>query len=57
MQENNERIDNEIDRIYKHPLKSCKLKILYQKWYVGLITWYNKTLDEYRIAFDDGTED
>ena len=27
VQENDERIDNEIDRIYKHPLKNRKLKI------------------------------
>ena len=32
------------------------LKILYQEWHVGLITWY-KTLDKYRIAFDDVTEE
>ena len=28
VQENHERIDNETDRIYKHPLKNRKLKIL-----------------------------
>lgn len=27
VQENDESIDNEIDRIYKHPLKNRKLKI------------------------------
>lgn len=56
VQENDERMDNEIERIYKHPLKILKLKILYQEWHVGLITWY-KTLDKYRIAFDDVTEE
>ena len=56
VQENNERMDNEIERIYKHPLKILKLKILYEEWHVGLIAWY-KTLDEYRIAFDDVTEE
>ena len=44
VQENDERIDSEIDRIYKNLLKNRKLKILYQEWHVGLITWCNKTL-------------
>ena len=57
VQENDERIDNEFDRIYKHPLKNRKLKILYQEWLIGLVTWYNKVLEEYRIAFHDSTED
>ena len=31
VQKNDERIDSRIDRIYQHPLKNCKLKILYQE--------------------------
>ena len=56
VQKNDERIDSRIDRIYQHPLKNCKLKILYQEQHVGIINWYKKTLDKYRIPFDDGTE-
>ena len=42
---------------FTNMLQNRKLKILYQKWHVGLITGCNKTLDEYRIAFDNVTED
>ena len=42
-----ERIDEELDRIYKHPLKNRRVKILYEEWAIGCISWYNKGLDEY----------
>ena len=51
-----ERIDEKLDRIYKHPLKNRRVKILYQEWVIGRISWYNKKLDEYRVEFEDGTE-
>ena len=51
------RVDEELDRIYKHPLKNRRIKILYQQWAIGRISWYNKKLDEYRVEFEDGTED
>ena len=57
VKKNNERIGNKNDRIYKDSLKNRKLKIIYQEWQFGLITKYYKSLDEHRIAFDDGTED
>ena len=49
--------DEELDRIYKHPLKNRRVKILYEKWTTGCILWYNKKLDEYRVEFEDGTKD
>ena len=52
-----ERIDEELDRIYKRPLKNRRVKILYQEWAIERISWYNKKLDEYRVEFEDGTED
>ena len=42
-----EHIDEELNRIYKHPLKNRRVKILYQEWVTGCISWYNKKLDEY----------
>ena len=56
-QEDEERIDLENDRIRTHPLKNRKLKILYDKWEIGKITWYNKKFNEYRVKFEDGTDD
>ena len=50
-------VDDVKDKVYKHPLKNRKLKVLYQNWHVGTITWYNKVLDEYRIEYEDGTDD
>ena len=38
VKKNNERIGNEIDRIYKDRWKNRKLKIIYQEWQFGLIT-------------------
>ena len=51
-----EFFDEELDRIYKHPLKNQRVKILYEEWAIGCILWYNKRLDEYRVEFQDGTE-
>ena len=31
--------------------------MFFDKWEIGKITWYNKTFNEYRVEFDDGTED
>ena len=55
--EPNERIDLENDRIRTHPLKNRKLKILYDKWEIGKITCYDKKFNEYRVKFEDGTDD
>ena len=33
------RVDDVKDRVYKHPLKNRKLKVLYQNWHVGTITF------------------
>ena len=52
------RVDVVKDRVYKHPLKNLKLKVLYQNWHVGTITWYNKVWTSiYRIEYEDGTDD
>ena len=51
------RVHEELDRIYKHPLKNRRIKILYQEWAIGRISWYNKKLDEYQVEFEDGTAD
>ena len=56
-QEVAERIDEELDRIYEHPLKNRRVKILFQEWAIGRISWYNKKVDDYRVKFEDGTED
>ena len=29
----------------------------YQERVIGRISWYNNNLDEYRVKFEDGTED
>ena len=29
----------------------------YQERAIGRISWYNNNLDEYRVKFEDGTED
>ena len=52
-----ECIDEELDRIYKYPLKNRRVKVLYQEWEIGSISCYNKKLNEYRVEFEDGTED
>ena len=52
-----ERIDEELDRIYKHPLKNRRVTILYQEWAIRRLSWYNKKLDVYRVQFEDGIED
>ena len=57
VQENDERIDNEIDRIYKHVIESQTKDFIPEMARWAIITGCNKTLDEYRIAFDDVTED
>ena len=52
-----ERVDEEQDRIHKHPLKNRKLQILYQEWASGRYSCYNKKFDEYRVEFGGGSED
>ena len=37
--------------------KKQKIKVLYQEWHIGKITWYNNVLEEYRLEFNDGTDD
>ena len=39
------------------PPKKRKLKLLYQEWHIGKITWYNKVLDGHREEYNDGTDD
>ena len=45
------------DRVKNYPLKNAEVKVLYEEWHFGVITWYNKVLDEYRLEFPDGTGD
>ena len=52
-----QRFDDVKDMVYQHPLKNRKLKVLYQEWHIGKITWYNNVLEEYRVEFNDATDD
>ena len=45
------------DRLMHHVLESRSIKIMYDKWVVGNVSWYNQKLERYRIVFNDGTED
>ena len=53
-----ERIDLQVDRVYKHPLVNRNVTVFYDEWHVGTITWYNKKLDECRVLYEvDNSED
>ena len=52
-----DRIDDAKDRVDNHPLKQREVKVLYEERHIGKMPWYNKVLDEYRLAFPDGTVD
>ena len=53
-----ERIDLQVDRVYKHPLVNRNVTVFYDEWHVGTITWYNKKLDECRVFYEvDNSED
>ena len=45
------------DRLFHHALESRHVKIMYDKWHIGIITWYNSKLDKYRVVVDDKSED
>ena len=52
-----ERVDNETDRTLDRPLVGRYVKVLYDKWYMGKIIYYNKRLEEYILEFSDKTFD
>ena len=55
---NDDRIDNECDRIYTDELIGNKVKINYEAgWISGTLKYFNTTLMEYNALLEDGTED
>ena len=55
---NDDRIDNECDRIYTDELIGNKIKINYEAgWISGTLKYFNATLMEYNALLEDGTED
>ena len=53
----NERVDNVKDRIYDHAIINRKIRAFYDDWHTGEIMWYNTKLDEYRVMYEDSSED
>ena len=53
----NERVDNVKDRIYDHAIINRKIRALYDDWHTGEIMWYNTKLAEYRVLYEDSSED
>ena len=55
---NDDRIDNECDRIYTDELIGNRVKINYEAgWVSGTLKYFNTTLMEYNALLEDGTED
>ena len=55
---NDDRIDNECDRIYADELIGNRVKINYEAgWVSGTLKYFNTTLMEYNALLEDGTED
>ena len=55
---NDERVDEENDRVYDHIMLNRKIRDLYDNgWHTGAIQWYNSKFDEYRVLFPDGSDD
>ena len=55
--EENYHINRIKDRILNNTLANRIVRMLYDQWYPGTITWYNEKLDEYCILFFDKSED
>lgn len=53
----NERVDNVKDRIYEHAIINRKIRAFYDDWHTGKIMWYNTKLNEYRVMYEDSSED
>ena len=53
-----ERIDDENSRLFDYENVGRKIKALYDSgWHIGEIKYYNVTLAEYKIDFEDGSVD
>ena len=52
-----QRIDRVEDGVSRHVMVDREVKVLYNEWHTGIITWYNKKLDEFRVFFKDKSED
>ena len=58
MAESDYKLDDEGDRMYEWGSVGKKFKILYDGgWYVGKVMYYNQTLSEYKVDFEDGSVD
>ena len=56
-QEPSKRIDREEDRIIDN-FVDRRIKALYENgWFVGEINYFNKSLEEYHVSYEDKTED
>ena len=56
-QEPSERIDREEDRIIDN-FVGRRIKALYENgWFVDETNYFNKSLEEYRVSYEDDTED
>merc|ERR1711862_821914 len=56
--DNDDRIDNESDRIYSDQLIGKKVMVNYENgWMTGTLQYFNTTLMEYNALLEDGTED
>ena len=57
VEEEEGRVDNEQDRLIDDNV-GRKIKALYENgWFTGTIMYYNVTLNEYIVKFEDNTED
>ena len=53
-----ERIDKEDDRTTNHELIGKQIRGHYETgWHVGRIEYFNRSLEEFHVLFDDGSED
>ena len=51
-------LDKEENRDFSDELVGLKLKVLYENgWVIGEVEYYNKALKEYKVSFNDGTND
>ena len=50
-------VDNVKDRIYDHAIINRKIRAFYDDWHTGEIMWYNTKRDEYRVLYEDSSED
>ena len=53
-----EEEDNDFDRVFTKKLVGKKICADYiSGWHTGIVKYYNRQLDKYLLAFDDGTSD